>query len=343
MHRSRILAALAFSAVTLLGGCALPPVSTQELMKNLPSRAPGPAAESFTPALLDAVRETYPTEALYLDAVRHTPLHAPGVHTDVVDQRGWHFGAADPEDGAIAARGAAIGGRTGGGLMLLGALLHSQSDAKVNSSAVATYGGYDAPTLDFYRPLSSREMKTPINRQVRLYDEEYKLASMLHGVKPDTFMGSPCDSWIFGFDPKSDGSSEGSRACVFQHKIGDFKGTADFDGFEAVADLGFHLGQHDKADLPGGIGDNGYIVVGMQSPTETAFVLSGEWPRNQYMSSDRLKALERADPDMRNWYAVFNEPFTLDTAGADKPAVRWVVMYHDQVIASTGAQATAAH
>ena len=143
---------------------------------------------------------------------------------------------------------------------------------------------------------------------------------MLHDAKPDTFMGTPCDSWVFGFDPKSDGTSEGTRACVFDHKIGDFKGTTDFDGFEAVADLGFNLGQHDKRDLPNGIGDNGYIAVGMQSPTETAFVLPGELPRNQYMNADRLKALEVADPDMRNGYAVFNEPFAPSTAGAGKPA-----------------------
>ena len=65
---------------------------------------------------------------------------------------------------------------------------------------------------------------------------------------------------------------------------------------------------------------NGYIAVGMQSPTETAFVLPGEWPRNPYMNADRLKALEVADPDMRNGYAVFNEPFAPSTAGAGKPA-----------------------
>ena len=308
--RAGILA-LALGAAAL-SGCATGPQNAQQTLAGIASsNATVVRPAPVTAQLIDKIAVQRPTQAMLLDVLR-APATEHDVAVSIPGPAGTLVGtqaSARHARGIEGAGAVAVGGKLGV-FMGVTALLMGDGSTRTGTLPVLT-----EPTLDFYRPLSAAELQTPLQGQGPLFQSEVDVVSALHNGKPATFMGSPCLDLHFDHFAPGAGTVlhffRYSRANVVQGP-----------GYFIVHDS--YGAQFAQKGLP--IGDNGYILFGIEPDEGMAFVQPGELPNNAYFSVSKLQLLEKKDPDIRNWYAVFN------VAGGKKPGTQWAVVHDDKLV-----------
>jgi len=207
------------------------------------------------------------------------------------------------------------GGPIGGLALALGALTagsHEVHDVRLGVMPVVS-----EPTLDFYRPLTALDRSIPLRKQSALYDEEVGIIAAVNHTKVSMCLRTPCIHFNVTY-------SAGAVPVEYQALPFNSGGIRQLPG-------GFSVELIDGVKYaPNGlpIGDNGYMVFGIDHPSGLALVLPGVLPGNAYYSEAKLAALTARDPAAANWYAVFNTP----VQGGKPGEVLWTVMKGGKVV-----------